>query len=156
MRVAPDSVVLGHEKPGPLRNEREDLLVRRSSARFDRRVVCFATAERIEGIDRQIADTVTFNIDDVGPGVIVTGSPGNGQTDFTGSASLSFFPSPPDEPSPFRFQCRFDSAAAFTPCTNFVQGGLPQGQHILRVRAIDRFGNIGSVTEHSWTVVVLG
>lgn len=94
----------------------------------------------------------TFSVDDVGPSVAISGSPGNGTTVSTTSANLSFAIVPSNEPMPFSFECRFNTASTFTACSNFVTSGLTQGTQTLRVRARDRFNNVGGEVTHTWDI----
>ena len=98
------------------------------------------------------ATTNTFNVDDLGPSVTIGGTPTNGSTVATTSAALTFQIQPTNEPAPFSFECRFDTAAVFTACTGFNQSGLADGSHTLRVRAKDRFNNVGGEVTHTWTI----
>jgi hypothetical protein len=96
--------------------------------------------------------TNAFTVDDVGPSVTIGGSPGNGTTVATTTANLTFAIVPASEPAPFSFECRFNAEPSFTACTNFVRSGLVDGTQTLRVRARDRFNNIGGEVTHTWTI----
>ena len=98
------------------------------------------------------ATTNSFTVDDLGPSVTIGGTPTNGSTPATTSAALTFQIQPTNEPAPFSFECRFDTAPSFTACTSFNQSGLTDGAHTLRVRAKDRFNNTGGEVTHTWTV----
>lgn len=51
-----------------------------------------------------------------------------------------------------RAECRFDDGP-WLPCTSPWTGGpLPDGGHVLEVRAVDAAGNHGKVIRHEWTV----
>lgn len=94
----------------------------------------------------------TFTVDDQGPSVTVSGAPAAGTTVNTTSANLSFSIVPASEPPPFTFECRFNSAGAFSACTNFITSGLVDGAQSLEVRARDRFNNVGPTTVHGWMI----
>ena len=99
--------------------------------------------------------SVSFTVDDVGPGVTVSGNPLNGASVNNTAANLSFAPIPTNEPLPFSFECKFDAATVFTSCTGLVVTGLAEGNHSLQVRGRDRFGNLGTVVTHTWNVTPL-
>lgn len=98
------------------------------------------------------AATNSFTVDDLGPSLTISGTPANGSTPATTSAALTFQIQPTNEPAPYSFECKFDTATTFTACTGFNQSGLADGAHTLRVRAIDRFNNIGGEVTHTWTI----
>jgi len=94
--------------------------------------------------------------DDVGPGVTVSGSPAQSSTVNTTSASFTFTPIPADEPEPVTYECQFNTAPGFTACNSgFIVSGLIEGSQTLRVRATDRFGNLGAVVTYGWTISAL-
>ena len=97
------------------------------------------------------AAMVSFTVDDAGPTVTVSGNPTNGSTVNTTSANLTFATIPANEPMA-TFECKFNTAATFTACTNFMTSGLIEGTQTLQVRARDRFGNVGGTVTHSWTI----
>jgi hypothetical protein len=94
----------------------------------------------------------TFTVDDVGPSLTISGSPSNGTTVNTTSANLTFSIVPANEPTPFTFECKFNTAPTFTACSSFTMSGLLQGTQTLQVRAKDRFGNIGGAVTHTWDI----
>lgn len=94
----------------------------------------------------------TFTVDDVGPSVNIGGTPASGTTVSSTSANLTFAIVPANEPAPFSFECRFNTAPTFTTCSNFVMSGLTQGTQTLQVRARDRFNNIGGTVTHTWDI----
>jgi hypothetical protein len=96
--------------------------------------------------------SVPFTVDDIGPSVLISGAPAAGATVSSTSAALTFAPIPSNEPAPFSFECKFNAATTFTACASFSTSGLIEGTQTLQVRAKDRFGNIGGVVTHSWTV----
>jgi hypothetical protein len=68
----------------------------------------------------------------------------------SGSSSASF--SFTDGDGSASFQCRLDGAA-FSACTSPVSyGGLGEGAHTFRVKAVDPAGNESGLTSYSWTI----
>jgi hypothetical protein len=98
--------------------------------------------------------SATFIVDDVGPGVTISGTPTAGSAGYGTSANLTFAPNPTNEPTPYSFECKFDTQTVFTACTSFVITNLSNGAHTLKVHAKDRFGNVGSTVAYDWTVAV--
>lgn len=99
--------------------------------------------------------THSFTVDDQGPTLTISGAPANGSTVNTTSAALTFQIVPANEPTPFSFECRFNSTGAFSACTGFNQSGMTEGTQTLEVRARDRFNNVGGTVTHTWTISAL-
>jgi hypothetical protein len=112
---------------------------------------------RIVGTDQfgnvGAATTHNFTVDDVGPTVMVSGSPAANSTVNTTSANLSF--SAAGGETGVTFECRFNSSGTFSTCTNFVMSGMIEGAQSLQVRGRDTFGNLGPTTTHAWTIMPL-
>ncbi|MBJ6765056.1 Ig-like domain repeat protein [Myxococcaceae bacterium JPH2] len=96
-----------------------------------------------------LSDQVTFTVDTVAPTTtIVSGPDGRIRT-----SSVLFEFGSNEEGS--TFQCSFDGAD-FEACTGFAREDLSEGTYTLKVRAVDRAGNEGTVVSRSWKVYLGG
>jgi len=93
--------------------------------------------------------TAPVPADSSAPVTVVSGGPGQGSVQTSGSASFGLSA---DEAA--SFQCRFGSAG-FAPCSgSYSVSGLGLGVHTLQVRAVDSAGNVDATPEsRTWTVV---
>lgn len=86
-------------------------------------------------------------VDRTGPSARITSGP-LGET----AATTAKFAFGADEDG--AFECRLDGATEFSACpVSRTFGGLTEGVHVLRVRAIDALGNAGTPVERTWQVV---
>ena len=80
------------------------------------------------------------------PAPTITSAPPSASASTTASFSFT------DGDGSATFLCRLDGAN-FTACTSPINyGGLAEGAHTFRVKAVDPAGNESSVTSYSWTV----
>ncbi|RJS14508.1 hypothetical protein DRW03_34835 [Corallococcus sp. H22C18031201] len=95
------------------------------------------------------SDRVSFAVDTVAPTtLIVSGPEGRIRT-----SSVVFEFGSNEEGS--TFQCSFDGAD-FEPCAGFAKADLTEGTYTLKVRAVDRAGNEGTVVSRSFKVYLGG
>ena len=88
-----------------------------------------------------------FTVDLTAPALHVTSQYGNGQVVSRTSNSFEFSANEPVE-----FECELNESG-FIPCASpYDVSGLIDGEHVFKVRARDRAGNLSIVTETSWTV----
>jgi hypothetical protein len=169
-RTAPPVGIKG--SPKPLSSERDavfDLWSDANPAFFLCRLddgpwmPCFTSAEMTslkDGKHRFVAvaldaamnrsEPVVFRwrVDTIAPGVVLTGSPQQGETTSSGSASFDLLAN--EEVSDFL--CSLDGAA-YTSCgAHVAYSGLASGSHSFSAYVVDRAGNASIVVGRTWTV----
>ncbi|MGZ5297889.1 MAG: hypothetical protein ACXWEZ_13340, partial [Actinomycetota bacterium] len=86
-------------------------------------------------------------VDTIPPGLLLTGSPGDGEVTTDTTATFDIWQSEPGV-----IYCSIDDAT-FAPCaTPVVYTGLPAGLHSFRAYVQDRAGNVSITVSRSWTV----
>jgi uncharacterized protein (TIGR03382 family) len=97
--------------------------------------------------------TRTWTVDLTAPNTVITSGP-TGPTRST-SATFEFRAETPE--AGVTFECKLDTEADFTPCTSpKTYTNLGQGNHTLRVRAVDASGNRDTTPDsRTWTVDTL-
>jgi hypothetical protein len=170
-RTAPDVGIKGN--PKPLSNERDTRFDLWSDAvpafflcRIDDRpwMPCFTAAEITslrEGKHRFVAvaldaamnrsEPVVFHwrVDTIAPGLVLTGSPQQGETTSSGSASFDIVANE----TVATYLCSIDGAAYSACGTHVSYSGLATGSHSFSAYVLDRAGNESIVVGRTWTVV---